>query len=308
MPSERKSETPAHNSGITRRGMLAGALSAAAAVGLGGIKKSEAADDDPNWKVKNGRINQSICKWCFDPMSLDEICKTAVDLGCKSVELLKADSYPTLKKYGLTCAMTSSHGFVKGFNRIENHAFCIDEINKALEAAAAFGSPNVITFSGMREGLSDEEGIKNCVEGLKKVMGLAEKNKVNICFEVLNSRVDFKMKGHPDYQGDKLEWAVEVCQKVGSPRMKILFDIYHIQIMEGDIITRIKQYKEYIGHYHTAGNPGRNELDETQEINYPPIMKAILETGYTGFVGQEFIPRNADKVASLRQAVKLCDV
>ena len=296
----------APNNSVSRRGLLGGALGAAALAAMTTPKLAQ-ADDDPNWKIKNGRINQSLCSWNFK-MPLEELCKIAVQFGCKSVELLQADSYPTLKKYGLTCAMTGSHGFAKGFNRVENHEFCLDRLTKSINAAADFGSPNVITFSGFREKLSDEEGIKNCVDGLKKIMPLAEEKKINVCFEVLNSRVPIEMKGHPDYQGDTMEWAVQVCEKVGSPRMKILFDIYHIQIMEGDVITRIKKFKDYIAHYHTAGNPGRNELDDTQEINYPPIMKTIVETGYTGFVGQEFICKYEDKVSSIRQAVKLCDV
>ncbi len=222
-----------------------------------------------------------------------------------------------LKKLGLTCAIAGSHGFVKGFNHVENHAMCIEKVTKSVEAAADFGCPSVITFSGMKKlkpddpkcpEISDEDGQKNMIDGIKKVVGLAEKKKVTLCIEVLNSRVDITMKGHPGYQADTLEWAVNVCDKIGSPNMKILFDIYHIQIMEGDVITRIKQYKDYIGHYHTAGNPGRCEIDDSQEINYPPIIRAIVETGYTGFLGQEYIPRQKDLVAALRQGVKICDV
>jgi hydroxypyruvate isomerase len=160
----------------------------------------------------------------------------------------------------------------------------------------------------MRGNLSDDEGKKNTIAGLKKVIGLAEKRKVNLCIEPLNTRVDVEMKGHPGYQCDTIEWAVDVCKAIGSPRMKILFDIYHTQIMQGDVIVRIKQFHEYVGHYHTAGVPGRNELDDTQEINYPAIMKAILATGYTGYVGQEFIPTWDDKIAALRHGVKVCDV
>ena len=266
------------------------------------------ADDDPAWKIKNGRINQSVVHWCFNPMQVEVLAMASAEMGLKSVELVDPATWPMLKKYGLTCAIAGSHGFVKGLNHTENHAMCIEKLTQSIDASAAFGCPNVITFSGMREKISDEEGIKNMVDGIKKVIGHAEKNKVTICLEVLNSRVNVTMKGHPDYQADKIEWGVEVCDKVGSDRMKLLFDIYHIQIMEGDVITRIKKYKDYIAHYHTAGVPGRNELDDTQEINYPPIMKVILETGYTGFVAQEFIPKYPDKIASLRQAVKLCDV
>jgi len=292
---------------VSRRGILSGAIGAAALAALPS-RQAQAADDDAAWKISNGKINQSVVHWCFKPMEVEALCKAAAEMGCKSVELTGPETWPTLKKYGLTCAIAGSHGFVKGFNNPENHTFCIDKITKSIDASADFGCPNVITFSGMRERISDEEGLKNTVDGLKKIIGYAEQKKVNICIEMLNSRVATEMKGHPGYQCDKLEWALQVCEKVGSARMKILFDIYHVQIMHGDIINWLKKCKDYTGHYHTAGVPGRNELDETQEINYPPIMKAILETGYTGFVGQEFIPKKEDKVASLRQAVKLCDV
>lgn len=293
---------------VSRRDVLAGAIGAAAAIGIGAPKNAAAADVDPNWKIEKGRINQSVIHWCFRPMEIETLAKAAAAMGVKSVELIDPKEWGILKKYGLACAITGSHGFVKGFNNPAYHEECIAKLKTSIDATSDAGFPNVITFSGMRENFSDEEGIKNCADGLKKVIGYAEQKKVNICFEVLNSRVDVEMKGHPGYHADKIEWAVEVCKKVGSPRMKILFDIYHVQIMQGDVITRIKQFKDYIGHYHTAGNPGRGELDDQQEINYPPIMKAILETGYTGYVGQEFIPRNEDKIASLRQAVKLCDV
>ena len=302
------SENSENKNGHTRRGMLGGMLGAAAAAALMPRATVLAADDDPAWKVKNGRINQSVVHWCFNPMDVETLAKASAEMGVKSVELIDPSNWPILKKYGLTCAIAGSHGFVKGFNHVENHEMCIDKLTKSIDTCAAFGCPNVITFSGMREKISDEEGIKNMVDGIKKIVGYAEKNKVTICIEVLNSRVATNMKGHPDYQADKLEWGVEVCEKVGSPHFKILFDIYHIQIMEGDVITRIKQHKDHIAHYHTAGVPGRNELDDTQEVNYPPIMKTILETGYTGFVAQEFIPKYPDKIASLRQAVKLCDV
>jgi hydroxypyruvate isomerase len=208
---------------------------------------------------------------------------------------------------GLICAITPSHGFTKGFAHTEEHAECLSVLRKRIDESADAGFPSVITFSGFRRGISDEEALKNMVSGLKQVMAQAEKKKVTLCLEMLNSRVNIEMKGHPDYFCDKIELAAEVCKRVGSERMKILFDIYHVQIMEGDIITRIKEFHPYIGHYHTAGVPGRGELDDTQEINYPPIMKAIAETGYQGYVGQEFIPVR-DKVASLNEAVKLCDI
>lgn len=299
---------------VTRRGLLAGALGAAAITGLPRIVR--AAQRNP-WLTQpaatNGRINQSVCDWCFlgdcsvKPMTLDELCRHAARMGIKSVELVKPEDWPTLKKHGLICALAGSHGFVKGWNHKENWPMCQEKITEAVDACAEAGFPSVITFSGFREGMPDDVGLENTVAGLKTVVGYAEKKRINLIIEVLNSRVAVEMKGHPGYMGDSVEWCVEVCRRVGSERLKILFDIYHIQIMQGDIITRIRQFKEYIGHYHTAGVPGRNELDDNQEINYPPIMRTIVETGYDAYVAQEFIPTR-DPVKSLWEAVKLCDV
>ena len=266
------------------------------------------AADDADWKVEKGRIKQSVVHWCFNPMSVDELAAGAAKMGLESVELIDPKLWPKLKALGLTCAIASSHGFVKGWNHKENWDFCREKTTAAIEASADFGCPSVITFSGMREGISDEEGMQNCIDGLKTVIGLAEKKKVNLCIEPLNTRVDVEMKGHPGYQCDTIEWGVKVCDGVGSPRMKILFDIYHTQIMQGDVIVRLRQFKDYIGHIHTAGVPGRNELDDTQEINYPAVMKVIAELGYAGYVGQEFIPTWKDPVAALRHAARTCDV
>ena len=291
---------------LSRRDLFKGAAGVAAMTALGAT--SVQAADDPNWKIKNGRINQSVVHWCFKPMTVEALAKSAAEMGVKSVELIGPEDWPTLKKYGLTCAIAGSHGFVKGFNDPANHDMCIEKIKKSVDASAAFGCPNVITFSGMREKISDEEGLKNTIDGLKKVIGYAEEKKITLCIEMLNSRVATEMKGHPGYMCDSLDWAMKVCKGVGSPRMKILFDIYHVQIMHGDIIQRVKECKDFIGHVHTAGNPGRAEIDESQEINYPPIMKALLDVGYSGFVGQEFIPVREDQIGSLRQGVRICDV
>jgi len=303
---------------LTRRGLMkrtAGAVAVAAAVPLiGPIRRrpTQKAAAIPR-AVTKGRINQSVCDWCFignaspKPMTLERLCQVAVALGIKSVELVKPEDWPLLKKYGLLNALAPSHGFVKGFNDKANHEMCIAEIRKSVDACAEAGFPSVITFSGFRDGIPDDVGLENTVEGLKKVIGYAEQKKINLCIEVLNSRVAAEMKGHPGYMGDTVEWCGEVCKRIASPRMKMLFDIYHVQIMQGDIITRIRQWKDYIGHYHTAGVPGRNELDDNQELNYPPIMRAIVETGYKGYVAQEFIPTR-DPVQSLSEAVKLCDV
>jgi hydroxypyruvate isomerase len=192
-------------------------------------------------------------------------------------------------------------------NHKENHAMCIAKLTECIEANAAAGFPNVITFSGMRRGMPDDAGLDNTVLGLKQVIGRAERKNVTLCLEVLNSRVDAEMKGHPDYMCDTVEWAVEVCRRIASERMKVLFDVYHVQIMQGDIITRIRKHHPYVGHYHVAGVPGRGEIGHTQEINYPAVVRAILATGYTGYVGQEFVPTR-DPIQSLREAVRICDV
>jgi hydroxypyruvate isomerase len=287
--------------------MLTGATALAAGAALA-AEASARADDNANWKVEHGRIKQSVVHWCFNPMSVEQLARAATAMGLKSVELVDPKHWPLLKDLGLTCAIASSHGFVKGWNHKENWDFCREKITAAIEAAAAFGCPSVITFSGMRDGISDEEGLANCIAGLKTVIGLAEKKNITLCLEPLNTRVNVEMKGHPGYQCDTIEWGAKVCDGVGSPRMKLLFDIYHTQIMQGDVIVRLRQFKDYLGHIHTAGVPGRNELDDTQEINYPAVMKAIADLGYQGFVGQEFIPTWPDKIAALRHAARLCDV
>jgi len=303
-------ETP--RGGISRRGLLAGAAGAAAAAATGLAAGPASAGRLRKRRGKaavNGRINHSVCPWCFKPMELETLAAAAAAMGIKSVELVEPKDFPILKKYGLVCAMTPSHMFVRGMNNPKYHDECIAKLKPAIEATSEAGFPNVITFSGFKEDIPPEEGIKNCITGLKKVIGLAEKKKVNLCIEILNSKVATEMKGHPGYQADNAEYCVEVCKGVGSPNMKILFDCYHVQVMQGDIINRIRAYKEYIGHYHTAGNPGRNELDDTQEIHYPGIMNAIVETGYKAYVGHEFIPeKSKDKLGALWNAVRLCDV
>jgi hydroxypyruvate isomerase len=258
--------------------------------------------------VAKGRIKQSVVPWCFNPMPVPELAEHAAGLGLLSVELCDPNHWPRLKELGLTCAIASSHGFAKGFAHKEEWTECQKILRERIEQCAAFGVERVITFSGFRRGLTDEQGITNMIAGLKEIVGLAEEKKVTLCIEMLNSRVDIQMKGHPDYFCDSMERTVEICRQIGSERCKVLFDLYHVQIMHGDVISRIKQYKEYIAHVHTAGVPGRGEIDETQELNYPPLMKALLEIGYTGFVGQEFIPTWSDKVASLADGVRRCDV
>ena len=254
-----------------------------------------------------GRIKQSVCQWCYGKLTKtaenrENFYKAVAALGLKGVDLTGPGDWPAMKKHGLVCSMVSSHGIPKGFNRKENHAECIAAVKKGIDLAAEHGWPNVICFSGNRAGMSDEEGAKNCIEGLKQVIGYAEEKKITLCMELLNSK-----RNHKDYMCDHTAWGVEVCKGVGSPRMKLLYDIYHMQIQEGDVIATIKENFQYIGHFHTGGVPGRNEIDETQELDYPPIMRAIADLKYDGFVGQEFIPKR-DPLISLVQAVKICNV
>jgi hydroxypyruvate isomerase len=252
--------------------------------------------------VKNGRINQSVSRWCYGKWSLDELCAVSTKLGIKAIDLLGPSDFPTLKKYGLVCSMISTHSLSEGMNNKKNHADCIAKIRTAIDAAAEYGFPNVITFPGNRAGTPDDVGIENTVECLKQIAGYAEQKKVTINLEYLNSKVN-----HKDYMFDNIKWGVEVCKRIGSERVKILYDIYHAQIMEGDIIRTIQTYKDYMGHYHTGGNPGRNEIDETQELYYPAIMRAIADTGFKGYVAHEFVPKG-DPLAALSYAVRICDV
>ena len=295
----------------TRRSALK-TLAASTAMGLGAsgqdrtdlfVPASEALLEG----VRKGRIRQSVVSWCFNPMTVPDLAKHSARLGLKSVELVDPKHWPMLRELGLTCAIAGSHGFAKGFAHREEHAECLAILRKRIDECAAAGIERVITFSGFRRGLSDDEGIANMIAGLKEIVPVAEAKNVTLCLEMLNSRVPTNMKGHPDYFCDSIERTVEICRRVGSPRMKVLFDLYHVQIMHGDVITRIKQHAEYIAHVHTAGVPGRNEIDETQELNYPALMKALLEIGYSGFVGQEFIPTR-EPIASLAQGVRICDV
>jgi hydroxypyruvate isomerase len=281
------------NTSLIAAGTIAGALaSETAALTIAEVERI----------VKNGRINQSVSRWCYNKFSLDELCTIAKKMGMTAIDLLGPNDFPTLKKHGMVCSMISTHSLTKGLNRKENHEECLARIRSAIDAAAENGFPNVISFPGNRAGMSDDVGIENSVAGLKQIAGYAEQKKVTICLEYLNSKVN-----HPDYMFDNTKWGVEVCKKVGSERVKILYDIYHAQIMEGDIIRTIRNNKDYIGHYHTGGNPGRNEIDETQELYYPAIMKAIAETGYKGYVAHEFSPKR-DPLESLAYAVRICDV
>jgi hydroxypyruvate isomerase len=250
-----------------------------------------------------GNMKQSVCRWCYKDIPLDKLAAEAKRIGYRSVELLSMDEFRTVQPLGLTCAMLSGACNIPDcYNRKKNHDRLTKRMTELIEFAAGNGIPNVICFSGNRGGMDDEEGLENCAEGLKRIAGLAEKNNVTICMELLNSKVD-----HKDYMCDHTPWGVRLAQKVGSPRFKLLYDIYHMQIMEGDVIRTIQENKDYIAHYHTGGNPGRHEIDQTQELNYPAIVKAILATGFEGYLAQEFIPAR-EPLASLEQGFQICDV
>ncbi len=287
---------------ITRRQALkTAAVTAATAL----LTHRLTAVDAATGPALKGRINHSVCKWCYKSISLETMCQAGREMGLQSIELLTVDDFPTLKKFDLSCAMVSGvpGGITSGLNRLENHDKITEFFEQTIPLVAAAGFPNIICFSGNRKGMSDEEGLKNCAIGLKRVLAVAEKNKVTICMELLNSKVD-----HHDYMCDHSNWGVELCKQAGSERFKLLYDIYHMQIMEGDVIRTIRNHHQYFAHYHTGGVPGRHEIDETQELNYPAIMKAIAETGFKGHVAQEFIPARPDVLASLKQGVKICDV
>jgi hydroxypyruvate isomerase len=280
--------------------MAAGAATVSAARGL--AQRLEAADAaDPALK---GRINHSVCKWCYPNVQLEDLCVAGKSMGLQSIELLEPKDWPTLLKHGLTCAMASGvDGISYGFNRLDHHDDLIKKFEVNLPKAVDASLKNYICFSGNRGGMSDEQGLENCVVGLKRLMPLAEKNKITICMELLNSKVD-----HKDYMCDHTKWGVELVKRVGSEHFRLLYDIYHMQIMEGDVIRTIRESHQYIAHYHTGGVPGRHEIDDTQELHYPAVMKAIVESGFRGHVAQEFLPARPDVLASLKQGVQICDV
>jgi hydroxypyruvate isomerase len=238
-------------------------------------------------------------------VDLEDLCVAGKEMGLQSIELLEVKDFPVLKKHGLICAMVTGvpGGITEGLNRIENHDKIVAYYERTAPLVAEAGFKNIICFSGNRRGQSDEQGLETCVLGLKRIAPICEKHNVLAVMELLNSRVN-----HPDYQCDKSAWGVELCKRVGSEHFKLLYDIYHMQIMEGDLIATIKKQHGFFAHYHTGGVPGRHEIDETQEINYPAVMKAIVESGFKGHVAQEFIPARPDVIASLRQGVKICDV
>ena len=248
-------------------------------------------------------LRQSVSRWCYARIPLDDLCVAARTIGLQAIDLLSEGEWTVPAKHGLTCAMTNGFGSIpKGFNRPDNHDKLIADAERMIPLVAAAGVPNIVVFSGNRAGLSDGEGIANCVTGLRRLAPTAEKHGVTLCLELLNSKVD-----HKDYQADHTAWGVEVVRAVASPRVRLLYDVYHMQIMEGDVVATIRANAPHIAHYHTGGVPGRNEIDATQELNYRRVAQAIAETGFTGFVAHEFVPKR-DPLTSLREAFEICAV
>ncbi|MCI4668227.1 MAG: TIM barrel protein [Bacteroidia bacterium] len=279
------------------KGIGIGSLLPSVAIGVQGLEQLNVGADT--------NINHSVCRWCYEDIPLEAFCEAAQDMGISSIELTTVDEWPVLQKYKLSCAMATHKEFslTKGFNDTSNHGLLHKQYLKLVDQAAEAGLKNVIVFSGNRNGLSDEDGIENCAIGLEKVLKHAQKKGITIMMELLNSKVD-----HKDYQCDHTDWGVALAKKMGHENFKLLYDIYHMQIMEGDIIATIRANKDYIGHYHTGGVPGRHEINSSQELNYPAIMKAIVESGFDGFVAQEFIPTKKEKLASLREGIAICNV
>lgn len=279
---------------------------AAASVGLLATSTLHAKEQKitANTKLKHN-INHSACYWCYNSIPLEAFLKNLNELDVKAIDLVGPEDWPLLKKYNIHASMCwgAEISLTEGWNDPQYHELLIKNYTEMIPKVAEAGYTNLICFSGNRRGMDDTIGLQNCVKALKQIMPLAEKHDVVIQMELLNSKVD-----HKDYMCDQTSWGVDLCKAIASDNFKLLYDIYHMQIMEGDIIRNIKEYHTYFGHYHTGGNPGRHEIDETQELFYPAIMKAILETGYTGHVAQEFVPSWEDKLAALKQGVTICDV
>ena len=285
---------------VSRRDMLKSAISGVTMASVPSTLWSE--QNTPT--LRKGRIKQSVSRWCYQKIALDELCAKSAQMGLKAIDLLNPDEFEVPRRYGLICSMGYAGGgeINKAMNRVENHAKIEESFRKLIPVAAKAGVPNVITFSGNREGMSDDEGAKNTIIGLNRVKKIAEDHGVTICMELLNSKVD-----HKDYMCDHTAWGVRVVQEVNSPRVKLLYDIYHMQIMEGDMVRTIQENIKWLGHFHTGGVPGRHELDNTQEVQWDGVMRGIAATNFDGYVAHEFVPTR-DPLTSLRQAVDLCDV
>ena len=285
---------------VSRRNMLKSTLSGVTMASVPSTLWSEQNAPVP----RKGRVKQSVSRWCYQKIPLDALCASAAQMGLKAVDLLNVEEFQVPVRYGLICSMGYAGGgeIASAMNRPENHAKIEEAFRKNIPLAAKAGVPNVITFSGNRAGMSDDEGAKNTIAGLNRVKKIAEDHGVTICMELLNSKVD-----HKDYMCDHTAWGVQVVEAVNSPRVKLLYDIYHMQIMEGDLIRTIQQNSQWLGHFHTGGVPGRHELDNTQEVQWDGVMRGIVATGFQGYVAHEFVPTR-DPLTSLRQAVDLCDV
>lgn len=289
---------------IQRRDLLKTLAIGAGSTFLGSTAFSKLEANQVYEKLK-GNINHSVCKWCYPDLSLEELCQVANEFGLVGIDLVDPTGWSTLKKYNLISTMCEGAeiSLTEGFNNPKYHDILVENYTKHIKLVAEAGYTNLICFSGNRAGIDDETGLQNCVDGLKKILPLAEQHGVIIQMELFNSKVD-----HPDYMCDNTSWGIELCKRLNSPNFKLLYDIYHMQISEGDIIRTITDNHHYFGHYHTAGVPGRNEIDSTQELNYPAIMKAILKTGYSGAVAQEFIPTADNPLKSLKDSILICDV
>lgn len=291
----------------SRRNMLKTLAAGSVAASLSPL--TTFANEDKSMYQLKGNINHSVCQWTFGKVPLEELCVTVKKMGLNAIDLLAPKDWPVIQKHGITCSMCYIPGkvsLVDGFAGTEFHAGLIKDYEEGIPLVAKAGYKNLICFSGNRRGMDDETGLKNCVEGLKKILPLAEKHKVVLVMELLNSKVD-----HKDYFCDHTAWGVELCKRLGSENFKLLYDIYHMQVDEGNVIANIKANHQYIAHYHTAGVPGRHELNDKQELYYPAIMNAILETGFKGHVAQEFIPTgktDQERFKALEQAVQICDV
>ncbi|MDQ0637933.1 hydroxypyruvate isomerase [Pedobacter sp. W3I1] len=294
-------------SNVNRRNALKNIIAGTAAIGVSSGFSALAMDkSEPDQPLRlKGNINHAVCRWCFSGLDVETLCTEAKKIGIKGIDLVGPKDWPTLKKHGLESTMCNGAeiNLVDGFNDEKFHEKLIQNYTAMIPLVAEAGYKNLICFSGNRRGKDDETGWNNCVKGLKQLIPLAEKHNVVLVMELLNSKIN-----HKDYQCDRTSWGAELCKRLGSENFKLLYDIYHMQIDEGDVIRNIRDNHQYIAHYHTAGVPGRNEIDDTQELYYPAIMKAIAETGFKGFVAQEFIPKNADKIASLKKAVSICDI
>lgn len=293
---------------LNRRSAIKGILAGTAALGIpSGLSALVIPKNEINMTSDSlkGTINHSVARWCFSSFDLETLCVESKKIGITGIDLIGPKDWPIVKKHGLDSPMCNGAeiNLVDGFNDIKFHETLLKNYTEMIPLVAKAGYKNLICFSGNRRGKTDEEGWNNCVLGLKKLIPLAEKYNVTLVMELLNSKID-----HKDYQCSKTNWGVELAKRLNSENFKLLYDIYHMQIDEGDIIRTIKENHKYIAHYHTAGVPGRNEIDETQELNYKAIMKAISETGFKGFVAQEFIPKNTDKLDSLKKAIAICDI